>query len=211
MRKDRGNQEGSRKSESRTRDDVHRLRGIKLKELRRDPDHFLRGHKMEQAHLEECFDADTLFYDIFFEPTNHHLVTVGPPLGNLGIDLKIFLNDAPLRPRVIEQAAPSMCLLRARVRRVEKRNEVLVQANGQQWRLSVPENSTGTGHGFTLCTVQKDNREQWIRDWIEHYRGIGVDRVVLYDNNSEKLPCQPGIIPKNGRLQMLGVSYSELP
>ena len=58
----------------------------------------------------------------------------------------------------------------------------------------MPENNTGTGHKFTLCTLQKDNKEHWIRDWIEHYRNIGVDRVILYDNNSEKLPDVDAIV-----------------
>ena len=80
------------------------------------------------------------------------------------------------------------------VGRVEKINEVLVQANGHQQQLRVPENNTGTGHKFTLCAIQKDNREQWIRDWIKHYRKIGVDRVILYDNNSKRLPDVDAIV-----------------
>ena len=79
-------------------------------------------------------------------------------------------------------------LVRGKVSRVEKLNDILIKANGQQWELSVPENNTGTKHKFTLCTIQKDNKEHWIKDWIEHYRKIGVDRVILYDNNSEKSP-----------------------
>ena len=80
------------------------------------------------------------------------------------------------------------------VGRVKKLNDVLVQVNGHQWRLRVPENNTGTGHKFTLCAIQKDNKERWIRDWIEHYRKIGVDRVILYDNNSKNLPDVNAIV-----------------
>ena len=58
----------------------------------------------------------------------------------------------------------------------------------------MPENNSGTGHQFTLCAIQKDNKEHWIKDWIEHYRKIGVDRVILYDNNSEKLPDVDAIV-----------------
>ena len=143
--------------------------------------------------MEEDFDTDTLFYDVFFEPTNRRLIAVGPPLGNLQIDPQIYVNGEPIK-RVSKLADSLVWLMMGAVDRVEKLNEVLVQANGHQWRLRVPANNTGTGHKFTLCTIQKDNREQWIRDWIKHYRKIGVDRVILYDNNSKKLPNVDAIV-----------------
>ncbi len=178
----------------RTNDDVHRLRGIRLKGLKRDPSYFLGDCQVEQAHLQECFDADTLFYDIFFEPTNRYLVAVGPPLGNLQVDTQIWVNGERIKLKVIRRAAKCKHLVRGRVKQVAKRNDIAVQANGQRWELDIPENNTGTGHRFTLCAKQKGNREQWIKDWIEHYRKIGVDRVILYDNNSEKLPDVDAIV-----------------
>ena len=133
-----------------------------------------------------------MFYDVFFEPTNRHLVAVGPPLGNLQLDLKIYANGKRIKLSVIKNE--KLHMVRGKVSRVEKLNDILIQANGHQWELSVPENNTGTGHQFTLCTIQKDNKEHWIKDWIEHYRKIGVDRVILYDNNSEKLPDVDAIV-----------------
>ncbi len=176
--------------------DVHQLRGIQLKELGRDPGYFLGDclRRVEQAHLEECFDTDTLFHDVFFEPTNQHLVAVGPPLGNLQVDLQISVNGEPVELDVIEQAAERLYLVRGKVSRIEKLNDVLVKANEQKRELSVPKNNTEAGHEFTLCSVQKNNKENWIKDWIEHYRKIGVDRVILYDNNSEKLPDVDAIV-----------------
>ena len=175
-------------------DDVHQLRGIRLKGFKRDPGCFLGDCRVEPAHLEECFDEDTLFYDIFFEPTNQCLVAVGPPLGNLKIDLKIYVNGEPIKHRVIKRAAKRSYLVKGKVSRAEKLNDIVVWANGHQWELSVPENNSGTGHQFTLCTIQKDNKEHWIRDWIEHYRKIGVDRVIIFDNNSEKPPDVDAIV-----------------
>ena len=180
-------------SASNMNDDVHQLRGIKLKGLKRDPGYFLIGCKVELAHLQECFDADTLFYDIFLEPTNRYLVAVGPPRGNLRLDLQLYVNGKPIELNQIKRATKSY-LVRGKVSRVEKLNDILIKANGQQWELSVPENNSGTGHQFTLCTIQKDYKEHWIRDWIKHYRKIGVDRVILYDNNSEKLPDVDAIV-----------------
>ena len=175
-------------------DDVRQLRGIRLEGLKRDPSYFLGDCRVEPAHLEEFFDADTLFYDIFFEPTNQCIVAVGPPLGNLQIDLKIYVNGEPIKHRVIKRAAKRSCLVKGKVSRAEKLNDIVVWANGQQWELSVPENNSGTEHQFTLCTMQKDNKEHWIKDWIEHHRKMGVDRVILYDNNSEKLPDVDAIV-----------------
>ena len=176
-----------------TNDDVHQLRGIRLEGLKRDPGYFLIGCRVEPAHLQECFDADTLFYDIFLEPTNRYLVAVGPPRGNLRLDLQLYVNGKPIELNQIKRATKSY-LVRGKVSRVEKLNDILIKANGQQWELSVPENNSGTGHQFTLCTIQKDNKEHWIKDWIEHYRKMGVDRVILYDNNSEKLPDVDAIV-----------------
>ena len=143
-------------SASNMNDDVHQLRGIKLKGLKRDPSYFLGGVKVEKAHLEKCFDADTLFYDIFFEPTNRYLVAVGPSLGNLRMALQLYVNG-----NLIELSENirhhRQFLVMGKVRRVEKLNDILIKANGQQWQLSVPENNSGTGHKFTLCALQKDN------------------------------------------------------
>ncbi len=175
-------------------DDVHKLRCVRLEGRRRDPRYFLGDHRVEQAHLEECFDADILFYDIFFEPTNRHLVAVGPPLGDLQLDIQIYVNGTPVELNIIKRAAKRLHLLRGEVSRIAKQNDILIKANGQRWELSIPENNSGTGHKFTLCAIQKDNREHWIKDWIEHYRKIGVDRVILYDNGSEKLPGVDAIV-----------------
>ena len=174
--------------------DVHQLRGIRLEGLKRDPSHFWGGRKVDPAHIEECFDADTLFYDVFFEPTNRRLVAVGPPLGNLKLDLQLWVNREPVEFKVIKRAARRLHLLTASPSRIAEQNDILIRADGHQWQLRVPANNTGTGHKFTLCTLQKDNRERWIRDWIEHYRKIGVDRVILYHNSSSKPPDVDAIV-----------------
>ena len=196
MKSNKKNLGSEKNPENATRmiDDVHQLRGIRLKGCKRDPDYFFRGRKIEPAHLEECFDADTLFHDVFFEPTNRYLIAVGPPLGNLQIDLQLYVNGKPIEFSVIKRAAKRLHLVRGEVSRVEKLNDILIKANGQRWELSVPENNTGTKHEFTLCTIQKNNKEHWIKDWIEHYRKMGVDRVILYDNNSKKPPDVDAIV-----------------
>ncbi len=175
-------------------DDVHQLRGLRLTELKRDPNYFSGGRGIKPAHLEECFDADTLFHDVFFEPTNRHLIAVGPPLGNLKLRIQLYVNGEPVEFKTIRQAARRLLLMRGEPSRVAERNDILIKADGQKWELSVPENNSGTDHKFTLCTIQKDNREHWIRDWIEHYRKMGVDRVIIYDNNSEKPPDVDAIV-----------------
>ncbi len=182
--------------------DVHQLRGIRLKGMRRDPTYFLGKElaaKIDNRHMEECFDFDTLFYDVFFDPTNKWIIAAGPSLGNLRLDVEIYVNGKPLKLRTAK--LPFSCLMylvKGRVRNVKPLNEVLIKVAGmgsrQHWELKVPINNTGTKSRFTLCAINKNNREHWIKDWIEHYKRLGVDRVILYDNNSRQLPKVNAIV-----------------
>ncbi len=182
--------------------DVHQLRGIKLREMRRDPVYFLGKElaaKIDKRHMEECFDFDTLFYDVFFDSTNKWIIAAGPPLGNLQLDVEIYVNGKPIKLRTVTPPSLySMYLVKGRVRNVKPPNEVLIKVEWirgrQQWELKVPINNTGAKSRFTLCALNKDNREHWIKDWIEHYRKLGVDRVIIYDNDSRQLPEVDAIV-----------------
>ena len=33
-----------------------------------------------------------------------------------------------------------------------------------------------------LCAIAK-NENLYIREWVEHYKNIGVSKIFLYDNN----------------------------
>ncbi len=182
--------------------DVHQLRGIKLREMRRDPTYFLGKElaaKIDKRHMEECFDFDTLFYDVFFDPTNKWIIAAGPPLGNLQLDVEIYVNEKSVKLRTVTPPSLSlMYLVKGRVRNVKPLNEVLIKVGWirgrQQWELKIPINNTGAKSRFTLCALNKDNREHWIKDWIEHYRKLGVDRVIIYDNDSRQLPEVDAIV-----------------
>ena len=174
-------------------DDVHQLRGIRLKGLKRDPSYFLENCKVEPAHLEECFDADT-YSTIFSSSRPTGIGRRRPASGQFASGFTDLRERRADQAQSGKKAALYKHLVRGEISRVAKRNDILIKANGQQWELKVPENNSGTGHQFTLCTIQKDNKEHWIRDWIKHYRKIGVDRVILYDNNSEKLPDVDAIV-----------------
>ncbi len=182
--------------------DVHQLRGIKLREMRRDPAYFLGKElaaKIDKRHMEECFDFDTLFYDVFFDSTNKWIIAAGPPLGNLQLDVEIYVNGKPIKLRTVTPPSLSlMYLVKGCVRNVKPLNEVLIKVAGmgsrQHWELKVPINNTGTKSRFTLCAINKNNREHWIKDWIEHYKRLGVDRVIIYDNNSRQLPKVDAIV-----------------
>lgn len=53
-----------------------------------------------------------------------------------------------------------------------------IKVSFNQWETSPPK--------LTLSTLQKDNPTEWIRDWVlYHHRIHGVERVLLYDNNSK--------------------------
>ena len=178
----------------RTEEDVHRLRGIKLKGTQQRSElvfgktaRWIRRISKSVSMRTPCSTMSSSS-----QPTGS-LVAVGPPPGKLKIELKIFVNGEPIK-KLGTPPVREVWVVTGDVSRVKKLNDVLVQANGHQWQLRVPENNTGTGHKFTLCAMQKDNRECWIRDWIKHYRKMGVDRVILYDNNSKRLPDVDAIV-----------------
>jgi hypothetical protein len=38
-----------------------------------------------------------------------------------------------------------------------------------------------------LVTTQKNNQEQWIKDWIKHYNTkYNIDTIIIFDNNTEE-------------------------
>lgn len=50
---------------------------------------------------------------------------------------------------------------------------------------------------LTLNTLQKDEPLEWIRDWVLYYHRIhGVERILLYDNNSESRSALMEFLPQ---------------
>ncbi|MGM0461092.1 MAG: glycosyltransferase family 92 protein [Fibrobacterota bacterium] len=135
------------------------------------------------------YDQKTLLYDIFFDPSNRFLTVVGPPLLNLSprctpitvsiegrvytLSFREFIKNRILIGKIrVRQELPETCRV------------TVCFGNMHRWEGSVEKSTVGHIPRI-LCTIQKDNRIEWIRDWASYYhKTYDIDAVFIYDNNS---------------------------
>ena len=142
----------------------------------------------------ERYDSKTLFYDVWIAQDT--LWLIGPPLLSLETTpLSVQCNGQPLELQLERVAAESEKLLiwHARVPDVRPLNQVLVQFGDAASRLELAPYEPPTQARRILTTLQKDNRVEWIADWIAWYaHHYAIDAVVLYDNASAEQQHLPG-------------------
>ncbi len=136
------------------------------------------------------YDNKTVFYDLFFDPTNRYLYALGPPLLNLKQILwPITVNGCHLKPAFYQKKRELICCIYAKLPHPPKplRNEVVITfKDGLVWRTFINANQQKSNAMLTLVTLSKDNRLRWIQDWIYYYRKeFKIERVIFYDNNSD--------------------------
>jgi hypothetical protein len=133
------------------------------------------------------FDDGTLFYDAFWRREPDELVLLGPSLGNL----KAFFD------RMVVTAEPCGSPCRFRIREMDRHSQILVRPPGRAEQI-VLRTPVGTfeirpqfdlnglfAHQRVLFTLSKNNRLEWIQDWIRYHRDLhGVTAVLFYDNAS---------------------------
>jgi hypothetical protein len=155
-------------------------------DIRREP---RRPPALRVNGFDEKFDAETLFYDAFVGPTGTHVVTVGPP----------FLNLRPLVERMRVVASPSGASCGFRIKEMDRTAQLWIAVPRGTERLTI---SSGLGEFVivprknlcghfagrrVLLTQSKNNRLEWIGDWLRYYRDIhGADAVLIYDNASTR-------------------------
>jgi len=144
----------------------------------------------------EGFETHAIFHDVFIAPDGLSVRAIGPPLVNLASILKpiqCVVTDmhnrvsAPLTHRMqnhdrvsfhqfsLPSALRHQDLLQVHLRFANKL-EIDVEARRQQLEPV----------GVQFVTLQKNNPAAWIIDWLRYCQEIGVGRVILYDNGSEK-------------------------
>jgi hypothetical protein len=134
------------------------------------------------------YDYHTLLYDIFLKTDNKTITALGPPPLNLEQQLlpahiKVNSHELPLtvltcHKKLIILEATSPAPLSSGT------SAVICLANGQQKTITLSISTQPKG--LSLVTVQKNNKLQWIRDWISYYRNeFGIQHVYIYDNNSD--------------------------
>jgi Glycosyltransferase family 25 (LPS biosynthesis protein) len=153
-----------------------RLPGGEPPGLRQPP----RPLHLRQEGYEAEFDRHTLFYDVFHEPGGA-VKWIGPPL----LNLRPWLEAAGCRDRVplqIEELALCSRVTRPGV----MQSGTLITGEGFSFPVTPEKNHSPwfAGHRV-LFTLQKDNRPEWIRDWVAfHVQHHGANAVLLYDNDS---------------------------
>ena len=156
------------------------------RQLRRPiPDH--RKALFETGQL-GAYDTHTLLYDVFLKADNKTITALGPPPLNLEQQLlpaHIEINGREL-PLTVHTCHKKLIILEATSPAPLSNDTaaVICLANEQQQTITL--SASTPPDGLSLVTVQKNNKLQWIRDWISYYRNeFGIQHVCIYDNNSD--------------------------
>lgn len=138
------------------------------------------------------YDDETIFFDVFFDPTNTSLQAVGPPLLNLRselLPLTLTINGTVYETSIQAFSFRSFTHMQADLKghKIKASNQVEIRfANGLHWQATIDRNAYASAAKLTIATQQKNNQIDWICDYVNYYRNAhGVDRVILYDNNSD--------------------------
>lgn len=146
------------------------------------------GH-FEERHssYDDTYDFDTLFYDAYFDRSARQVVLVCPPL----LNFKRLIEDADFF--VDGHAAQINSVVD-----ISRGSLIFIDvADGTPQRLSfqhphfsgeVQINKTcldAFAGKNTIYAISKNNRLEWIVDWLTYYANAhGANAVVLYDNAS---------------------------
>lgn len=132
------------------------------------------------------FDFGTVWHDCFRSFNGKWIVLAGPPLLNLAC---IFDEGEFHHPR--HSRFPAHRRIHSNTEQVwllcpDELEEVELRTPGRSLMIPVAANQCRTfGGRRVLLTVVKDDRIEWIRDWVRfHARCHGIDAVLIYDNQS---------------------------
>jgi hypothetical protein len=136
--------------------------------------------------FDDQFDYHTLLFDSFFCGRNTIVITAPP-----------FLNLLPLLKKMDVIASPSGRHCRFRIRTLDRHSQIrvavpagttkiLLRTEIGQFDLEPQKNlSEFFADKRVLFTQSKNNRFEWIQDWIRYHRDIhGANAVLIYDNQS---------------------------
>ena len=169
--------------------------GIKVNNLERREN--FKGSSLTKKELMKQYDYDTLIYNVFLSYNNKNLVIIGPPLFNFyekffpmhfegfGMNFKIQ-KDKNERYSFVEHPFFFKILIPLKDYRVKDMNNIsFIFKNKEQIDIEIPKNNYKCKNRI-LMTTQKDNKIEWIKDWISHYKKrYNIDNIVIFDNNSD--------------------------
>ncbi|WP_104498924.1 glycosyltransferase family 92 protein [Acinetobacter indicus] len=144
------------------------------------------------AHLRpndyyDKFDSKTLCYDVFF--SNKKVIISGPPLNGL----ESFIEEANfyLDNKNYSKEINTIKFDRLQVNYI---NQVVTKPKILTWNYKNISFNISINNNFlekfkdkkVLFTLSKNNKFEWISDWIFFYKKYhGIDTVLFYDNSSD--------------------------
>lgn len=144
-----------------------------------------RPEKMRQDNYSELFDDKTLFYDAV--ASDGGVTLIGPPLLNLQ---KIVTEGRFTGSHGQAFEVVLLNLDRTSVVRLVSESAVSSHVSISSAALDVsavvsPNMQYAFAGKKVLVTKSKDNKLEWIRDWVKfHVAEQGIDAVLIYDNGS---------------------------
>ena len=135
-------------------------------------------------------DVKTVFFDVFFDESSQCLMGLGPKLFNLKQDLfpmSICVQGRSLRYDL--QFIKDLIFFKTDKIPLGTTSQLEATFHFKPFSQKITIRRSSRRHcvdrRLTLTTLQKDNPIPWISDWITwYYESYGVDRLILYDNNS---------------------------
>lgn len=145
-----------------------------------------RRLSLREPDFESQFDFTTLIYDAFWDERRHSICCVSPPLLNLqdnltavrahpsgetcptGIDHRRWLDIGTITPP-------------------QGTTALEIDTTTSRYYVAPQPNHSDLFRGRrTVFTMNKNNKLEWIHDWVRFYVDRhGCDAVLLYDNGSE--------------------------
>ncbi len=159
-------------------------------------------------------DVKTIFYDIFFSPLSHKFFCLGPTLYNLKQELfplTITINGQKIKFLYYE--IERLFFLEGEPYKGEFSNKLAITFAFRTFTKKVCIDAdhnicSPNSSRLTISTLQKDNAVQWINDWIIWHRNLhGVERVVLYDNDSSNLKHLTETLSRIKNIQIILVKW----
>lgn len=146
----------------------------------------LRKNNLKSLDYDEKFDATTLAFDVFM--SDDKLVFSGPP----GYGVEEFFKQS----NFYVDGQPISCPPKIQLLDRTQRNWLFVENNIQQLKWTYKDiefNIAINQHNQNLFkdkkvlfTLSKNNKFEWISDWIKFYKKVHhIDAVLFYDNNSD--------------------------
>jgi len=141
--------------------------------------------------FERCYDFETLFYDVFFDPHSSRLIVLCPKLLNFRQLIRggnVFVDGEQCDFCV--ESHGRYDLLWLNVSYVPSTFSVAL--DGRLFSSGVSSSGSDLFAGKrVLLTLSKNNRLDWIADWVKHHVAAhGANAVLLFDNDSDLYSAQ---------------------